>query len=193
MSATAVTTTPYLRSKIHPLKFALWVACGSILMVFAALTSAYIVRHAAGNWLEFKMPTPFIVSTFVMLLSSVTLHIAYRAFKSGKEQLFKPMLLVSLLLACGFLILQYQGWLALEEIGLPLKTNASGDFVYALSWLHAGHVLGGVAAILVATTVAYSVKFNVTPKRKLRLELTLTYWHFVDFLWVYLFLFFLLQ
>jgi cytochrome c oxidase subunit 3 len=97
------------------------------------------------------------------------------------------------MLALGFLFLQYQGWTGLEEIGLPLKTNASGDFVYALSWLHAGHVLGGIAALLVATIVAFSLKFKVTPKRKLRFELTLTYWHFVDFLWVYLFLFFLLQ
>ncbi len=193
MSATAVTTTPYLRSKIHPLKFALWVACGSILMIFASLTSAYIVRHAAGNWLEFKMPTPFIYSTIVMLLSSASLHIAYKAFKAKNEKLFKPMLLITLVLAFGFLISQYQGWVGLEKIGLPLKTNASGDFVYALTWLHAGHVLGGVAALLVATIVAFSAKFKVSEPRKLRLELTLTYWHFVDFLWVYLFLFFLLQ
>jgi cytochrome c oxidase subunit 3 len=193
MSTTTITTTPYLRSKIHPLKFALWVACGSMLMVFASLTSAYVVRHAAGNWLEFQMPNAFFYSTAVILLSSVTLHIAYNAFKNENEKLYKPMLLVSMILALGFLYLQYQGWTGLEEIGLPLKTNASGDFVYALSWLHAGHVLGGIAALLVATIVAFSVKFKVTPKRKLRFELTLTYWHFVDFLWVYLFLFFLLQ
>ncbi|KAA3636193.1 MAG: cytochrome oxidase subunit III [Bacteroidetes bacterium] len=193
MSTTTLTTTPYLRSTIHPLKFALWVACGSMLMVFAALTSAYVVRHASGNWLEFQMPRPFFYSTIVMLLSSVTLHIAYNAFKNGKENLYKSLLVVSMLLALGFLYTQYLGWMGLESIGLPLKTNASGDFVYALSWLHAGHVLGGVAALLVATIVAFSMKFKVTAARKLRFELTLTYWHFVDFLWVYLFLFFLLQ
>ena len=190
MSTTTLTTTPYMRSKIHPLKFGLWVACGSMLMVFASLTSAYVVRHASGNWLEFKMPTAFIYSTLVMLLSSITLHTAYNAFKSGKEKLYKPMLLMTMVLALFFLYLQYQGWMGLEAIGLPLKTNASGDFVYALSWLHAGHVLGGVGALMVATIVAFSLKFKVTPVRTLRLELTLTYWHFVDFLWVYLLLFF---
>ena len=191
MSTAAV--KPYLRSKIHPMKFALYVGCGSVLMIFAALTSAYVVRHGAGNWLEFKMPSPFFYSTVIILLSSFTLHVAYKAYKTNKEKLFTPMLIISLFLSIAFLVLQYQGWLALAEIGLPLRTNASGDFVYALSWLHAAHVLGGVAAIIVATIMAFSAKFVFSEKRRLRLELTLTYWHFVDFLWVYIFLIFLLQ
>ena len=191
MSTVAV--KPYSRNKIHPMKFALYVGCASVMMIFAALTSAYVVRHGAGNWLEFKMPMPFFYSTAVILLTSLTLHIAYKAYKTNKEKVFKSMLVISLLLSVAFLVLQYQGWLGLGAIGLPLKTNASGDFVYALSWLHAAHVLGGVTVIIITSLRAFSTKFSFSENRRLRLELTLTYWHFVDILWVYIFLIFLLQ
>ena len=67
--------------RVHPQKFALWVACASIVMMFAALTSAYIVRQSGGNWLEFRLPNIFFINTIVMLLSSVALHSSYIFFK----------------------------------------------------------------------------------------------------------------
>ncbi|MEL6276856.1 MAG: cytochrome oxidase subunit III, partial [Bacteroidota bacterium] len=73
------------RNKIHPLKMTLWVAIASIVMMFTALTSAYVVRQAAGNWLEFDIPNIFYVSTLVIVVSSLTLHGAYLAFKRGAE------------------------------------------------------------------------------------------------------------
>ncbi len=183
----------YRRNKIHPKKFALWTACASILMMFAALTSAYIVRKAAGNWLEFRLPDIFLLNTVVILLSSATLHTSYRAFKKGNERLYKNLLAVTAILGLSFLVLQYQGWLALQAIGVELTTNPSGSFIYVISGIHAAHILGGVAALIIALIHAYSLKYKVTPARKLRFELTLTYWHFVDFLWVYLLLFFIMQ
>jgi len=187
------TVKPYLQSKIHPLKFALWVGIGSILMVFASLTSAYVVRQASGNWIEFVMPKAFYISTALIILSSVLLHLSYLAFKREEERPYKNYLLGAGILGVGFLIFQYQGWLTMMEYGLPLRTNASGDFTYILSWLHAGHVLGGLLAIAISILVAFSIPFKVTASRKLRLELVLTYWHFVDILWIYLLLFFILQ
>lgn len=181
------------RNKIHPKKFALWVACASMSMLFAALTSAYMVRQASGNWLEFPLPNIFFVNTAVILLSSVTLHAAYIAFKRERENLFKGLLLTSLLLGLGFVVMQFQGWEALAAMGVPLKLNPSGDFVYAMSWVHLAHLLGGIAAILIALIVAFSRPFKKTPARQLRLELTLTYWHFVDGLWLYLIVFLVLQ
>ena len=89
--------------------------------------------------------------------------------------------------------MQYQGWKALQAIGVELTTNPSSSFIYVISGIHAAHVLGGVAALLVATMHAFSLPFKVTGARKLRFELTLIYWHFVDFLWVYLFVFFMIQ
>ena len=183
----------YRRNKIHPKKFALWVACASILMLFAAWTSAYIVRKASGNWLEFRLPDIFLVNTAVILLSSVTLQGSYTAFKKGKEQLYRGLLVATAVLGLAFLVLQYQGWLTLASIGVELTTNPSGSFVYVISGAHAAHILGGVAVLIIAMIHAFALPYKVTPARKLRFELTLTYWHFVDFLWVYLLLFFLLQ
>lgn len=171
------------------MKFGMWIAIGSIAMMFTALTSAYIVRQAAGNWLEFQLPNIFYLSTVVIVASSLTLHGSYLAFKREAEGMYKGLLLVTFLLAIAFIVLQYQGWLALVDLGVPLKTNPSGDFVYAISGIHAVHVIGGLGALIVGLLVAFSQPFRVTKARKLRFELKLIYWHFVDLLWVYLVIF----
>jgi cytochrome c oxidase subunit III len=181
------------RNKIHPKKFALYVAFVSIMMMFAGLTSAYIVRQAAGNWLEFRLPNMFYVSTLIILTSSATLHFAYQGFLNGNEKIYKGLLLVSLVLGFTFMVTQYLGWQQLTAIGVDLKGNPAGSFVYVLSGIHVIHVLGGVAAILMAVIHAFTLDYKVTPVRKLRFELTNQYWHFVDLLWVYLLLFMLLQ
>ena len=191
MNATVANT--YRRSKIHPKKFALYTACVSILMMFVAFTSAYIVRQAAGNWLEFSLPNVFYWSTLVILLSSLSLHASYLAFKRGQVARYRYLILVTFGLGLLFLVLQYQGWLAMQDIGVGLKTNPSGSFIYVISGVHAAHVLGGIAALAVAALHAFSLPYKLLPGRKLRFELTLTYWHFVDFLWVYLLLFFTFQ
>lgn len=188
MNAT-VANGSYRRNKIHPKKFALYAGCASILMMFVAMTSAYIVRQAAGNWLEFKLPNVFLYSTIVIIASSLTLQGAYRAFINGNSSVYRSLLTLTLGLGLGFLVLQYQGWLAMRDIGVELVGNPSGSFVYVISALHAAHILGGIAALVVAMLHAYSLPHKVTPVRKLRFELTLTYWHFVDFLWIYLFIF----
>ncbi|MFZ4543263.1 MAG: cytochrome c oxidase subunit 3 [Saprospiraceae bacterium] len=181
------------KSKIHPKKFGLYIAFASIIMMFTGLTSAHIVRQSAGNWLEFKIPSIFFISTFVILLSSLTLHLSYKGFLNGNERQYKWLLLLSAILGFTFIILQYEGWLQLNAIGVDLKGNPSGSFVYAISGIHAAHVLGGIGAIAIALLHAFSLKYKVTPVRKLRFELTAHYWHFVDFLWVYLIVFLVLQ
>jgi len=193
MDTVVAQNNQYRRNKIHPKKFALLVACASITMMFAAFTSAYIVRQAQGNWLEFRLPDIFFTNTLVILLSSLTLHAAYISFKKGKENRYKGLLVVTFLLGLTFVGLQYQGWLALMDIGVELTTNPSGSFVYVISGVHAAHVLGGVAALLVAMLHAFTLKYKVTEQRKLRFEMTLVYWHFVDLLWVYLIIFFIIQ
>lgn len=181
------------RNRIHPKKFGLLLACASIIMMFAGLTSAYLVRQAAGNWLEFQLPVLFGINTALMVASSVVLHFAYIGFRRGNEKQYKNLLLLALLMGLAFLVLQYQGWKALQAVGVELTTNPSSSFVYVISGIHAAHVLGGVAALLVATMHAFSLPYKVTGARRLRFELTLIYWHFVDFLWVYLFVFFMIQ
>lgn len=183
----------YNQSKINPHKLALWIAIGSIIMMFAAFTSAYVVRRAAGNWLEFKLPDIFMVNTVVILLSSLTLQLAYTGFKQKKEQQYKGFLIATFLLGFAFVVLQYQGWEAMTEIGATFTVNPSSSFIYVISGLHAAHVLGGIAALTVALTHAYVLPYKPTLRRKQRFELVVHYWHFVGILWVYLMVFFMVQ
>jgi cytochrome c oxidase subunit III len=180
-------------SKIHPKKFGLYLACASIVMMFAGLTSAYIVRQGAMNWAEFAMPKWFFISTAVILSSSVALHASYLAFKKGNATMYRTLLVVAFALGLVFMVTQYLGWQALHSYGLDLKENHSFAFILAISGLHAAHVLGGIAAIAIALIHAFTLKYAVTEKRLLRFEMTLHYWHFVDILWVYLLLFFIFQ
>ena len=180
-------------NKIHPVKFGLWIAMASITMMFGAFTSAFIVRRAAGNWVEFNLPNIFYVSTIVLLLSSITLHSSYKAFVAEQWAKYRSLLIVSFLLGLGFVVLQYLGWQELFSIGIDLKGNPSGSFLYMLTGVHVLHIIGGLAALIIALINAYSLKLKVTAKRKLNFELTLQYWHFVDLLWVYLLVFLLLS
>jgi cytochrome c oxidase subunit 3 len=166
---------------------------GSIIMMFGSLTSAYIVRQAAGNWLEFRMPDIFFFSTVVILLSSGALHGSYWAFKNKKENLYRLLLPFTLILGIAFVVMQYKGWMTLYQMGVALDGNPGGSFFYVISGVHAAHVIGGLFAIAVAVLHAFSLSFKPTEKRRRRFQLVLHYWHFVDFLWLYLFLFLLIQ
>ena len=181
------------RNRIHPHKFALFVAIASIVMMFGAFTSAYIVRRSAGNWLEFRLPGIFFFNTAVIILSSLTLQLSFNAFKKGLERRYKFFLIATFLLGLTFVALQYHGWQSLNEIGATFTANPSSSFIWVISGLHAAHVLGGIAALTVALTHAYALPFKPIFKRRLRFELIVTYWHFVGILWLYLVLFFVLQ
>jgi cytochrome c oxidase subunit III len=181
-----VRTPEYSRNKIHPHKLTLWVGIGSIIMIFAALTSAFVVRRAAGNWLEFELEPIFFYNTLVILASSVTLHLSYTGFRNGQEQRYKLMLLLTMLLGLAFVVLQYMGWAAMTAKGLPITINPSASFVYVIPGVHAAHVLGGIVALVVATIHAYALPYKPVPHRLLRFELVVQYWHFVGVLWVYL-------
>lgn len=183
----------YRSNNIHPLKFALWVGIATIIMMFGAFTSAYLVRRAAGNWYEFRLPDIFWLSTAVIVLSSLTLHASYRAFTRGAERPYKSWLVTTLVLGLLFVVLQYAGWQAMTAMGATFTVNPSSSFIYVISGVHAMHVLGGVTALIVALIHAYALPFKPTPRRRLRFELVVHYWHFVDVLWVYLFIFFLVQ
>ena len=181
------------RNKIHPQKFALWISFASSMMVFMAFTSAFLVRQAQGNWMEFKLPDVFFLNTAIILASSITLHTAYLQFLKRNFNAYKTLLTITLILGFAFLAGQYVGWQALANSGVPLTMNPSGDFIYVISGAHALHIVGGIAALIIAIIHAYGLPNTVTPLRKLRLELTLSFWHFVDFLWLYLLIFFVLQ
>ncbi len=186
----SVVTASYINrnNRIHPLKFGLWIGMGSIIMMFGAFTSAYLVRQAAGDWLEFKLPSIFFISTVVLLISSVTLHFSFKSFVK-EDRNYRYMLWLSFILGIAFIMLQYQGWMQLYNVGIDLKGNPSGGFLYVISGLHVLHVVGGLIAMIIAIIGSVLIKGKITHRRKINFELTLHYWHFVDLLWVYLLLF----
>lgn len=186
---TDVNINPGYRSRVHPQKFALWLSFASIIMMFGALTSAYIVKQAAGNWLEFALPMEFIFSTIAIVASSICLHVSFKAFQKRNRAVHKYGLIAGFILGITFVVLQYFGWNTLFSVGVDLKGNASGSFFYLITGLHAVHVLGGIAALCVALYHTFSLPFNVTVKRVHRYELVVQYWHFVDILWLYLLIF----
>lgn len=180
------------RNKIHPKKFALYASCASIVMLFASLTSGYIVRQSQGNWVEFALPPSFYISTLCIVCSSLMIHLSYIFFKKNATVLYRSLLIATFLLAIGFCVYQYFGWMEIRDIsGLPLGANPSADFVYVLTMLHVAHVFGGMVVLLTALFHAFYLTHRVTKTRLLRFELSMIYWHFVDFVWLYLLLFFI--
>lgn len=179
------------RNRIHPHKFTLWVAMGSLIMMFAGMTSAYIVRSNQANWLEFPLPGIFWYSTFVIVLSSVTMHLALKAFKAREMQRYRTLITITVLLGLGFAVLQFLGFKDLQGHGVQLLwqgSNPSASFLAIITGLHVLHVVGGIVALLVIFFRAYSLRsktYNTVP-----VEIVSTYWHFVDILWIYLFIFF---
>ena len=178
------------RKRIHPHKFIMWIAMGSIVMMFAGLTSAYLVRRSQANWLEFDMPPIFWLSTAVILISSVTMYLALKSFKARLMQRYRLFITLTALLGALFAALQYSGFNYLYSHGVQvfgIGSNPSASFLGIIIGLHALHVLGGVIALFVIFLRAYSARvkrYNVTA-----VEVISTYWHFVDILWIYLFIF----
>lgn len=180
-------------NRINPQKFALWLAMASIIMMFGAFTSAYIVKQAAGNWLEFPLPTLFFINTGIIIVSSIALQYAFNSFKSLNERGYKSGLLLTFILGICFVVLQVKGWNELFSIGIDLKGNPSGSFLYLITGVHAAHVIGGIAALFVAIFHAFTLKFKPNKNRKNRFELVVQYWHFVGLLWIYLLGFLILK
>lgn len=178
------------RQRIHPHKFVLWVGLGSILMMFAGLTSAYIVRRSQANWLEFSLPPVFWYSTIAILASSLTIHLSYKAFKAREMARYRLLITVTAVLGTLFAVLQGLGFQYLYSNGVNLfgvGSNPSASFLGIITGLHALHVLGGVIAIIVIVLRAYSSRTK--SYNTITIELVSTYWHFVDILWIYLFIF----
>jgi len=178
------------RKKIHPHKFNLWVGIGSLLMMFAGLTSAYIVKRNQPNWQSFELPVFFWYSTAAIILSSVTIFLAEKAFKQREMKKYRTLVIVTLVLGALFIFFQVLGFQQFWNQGLPLGKNVSNDFLYVIVGLHAAHVVGGLVALIVLFAKAFSTKtrtYNSVP-----VELVSTYWHFVDVLWIYLLIFLLM-
>lgn len=183
------TRMPDQRKKIHPHKLAMWIAIGTMMMMFGGLTSGYIVRKAQGDWRYFDIPPVFYVSTAVILISSFTLHFGIRAFKKRMMPRFQVLITTTLALGILFGILQVVGFYTLYDNNIRVDGNVSESFLYVMSWAHLLHILGGIIALLIVFFRAFRTRVKVY--NATGLEIVASFWHFVDILWIYLFVFFL--
>ncbi|MFC0185108.1 cytochrome c oxidase subunit 3 [Pseudarcicella hirudinis] len=172
---------------MNPKKFLLWLFIVSIMMMFAAFTSAYLVRKAEGNWLEFKLPVLFWYSSAVLLISSISMHIAYLAAKKDNINTLRIAISITFVLGLVFLVMQLFGWKELVAVNVYFVGNPSGSFVYVFSGLHGLHLISGLVVLCFAFVSAFRLKIHA--KALNQIQICATYWHFLDILWLYLFFF----
>jgi cytochrome c oxidase subunit III len=185
MAITKEETKPVL--SVNKWKFITWLFIITILMLFASQTSAYLVRRAEGNWVEFSLPIIFYWSTAVLLVSSIFMHLALSAAKKDEFKKLRLFISATFVFGLAFLIMQYMGWQELQQSGVYLKGNPSGSFMYILTGLHAFHLISGLIVLLFSLVSAF--KLNIHAKNLTQIEVCGTYWHFLDILWIYLFVF----
>ena len=170
------------------LKQLLWIGIGSIVMFFAGLTSAYVVRKPEGNWVEFLLPDWFLYSTIIIVLSSMILILAKRRIHA--HTVSSNLILGTFFLGIIFSYFQFRGWQELTNQGVFLTgkgSNVSGSFLYVITLAHLIHLIGGLIAILITAIKTRIGKYSI--KECLGFDLTSIYWHFVGLLWIYLFIF----
>lgn len=180
--------------KMHPKKFALMLLIIGMVMLFAGLTSAFLVRKAEGNWLNFNLPVHFIYSTVAVLVGSLTMYLAYRSAKNDNILMVQILMGLTLISGLAFVYFQYEGFLNLADRGIyfaPPRGSegglVSGSFVLTLVGMHLLHLLGGL--IFVTVVFVKSLLYKVHKKNTLSISMCNTYWHFVGILWIYLYLF----
>lgn len=176
---------------MNPKKFALWLFMASVLMLFASWTSAYIVRRAEGDWVQFDLPALFTYSAIVIVISSITMQLAYFAAKKDQLDKVKSLVWTTTGLGLVFLVLQVLGFGALVSQSVYLVGNPSGSFVYLITGVHGLHVISAILFLLIVS--ASAAKGRIHSGRMAQMEMCTTYWHFLGALWVYLFVFFLLN
>jgi len=174
-------------------KMMMWFGIVSLSMMFAGLTSAYIVSAERRDWLsDFELPQAFYISTLVIVLSSLSMIITKSAVKAGKNTLATASLFVTLGLGIAFVVLQFVGFDQIIAEGYFFtgsESTVTTSFIYAFVISHIVHVAAGILVLLVI--VVQQIRGKYSKNQMLGLELGATFWHFVDILWVYLFLFFM--
>lgn len=183
---------PIVSKNSNAKKMMLWFGIVSLIMTFAGWTSAYIVSSSRADWMQdFQLPQAFWVSTFVLLLSSLTYWMASRSIKSGKQSNATRLLAFTLLLGIAFIGIQFLGYSQMIASGYYFTgptSNITLSYVFLISAVHILHVAAGIISLLVVFIQQLRGKYS--PETMLGLELGLTFWNFVDVLWVYLILFF---
>lgn len=168
----------------------LWVAMAGMTMIFASLTSAYVVRQADSDWLAFELPSVFYYSTAIIVLSSISLIFADMSAKKSNQRGVRLGLLLTFMLSLAFVISQFEAWGQMMDQGLYLSgSGISSSFLYILTLVHLLHVFGGNITLLVTTINGFKGKYN--SDNKLGIELASWYWHYLTGVWMFLLIFLL--
>ena len=181
---------PDLQASGSRYRIGVWVTMASILMLFTALSSAYIVRAASSSdWVPLVMPRILLLSTALILVSSGTLETARRKLKIARRGAYKSWLLVTVVLGLGFLASQLLAWRQLARQGVYVASNPHSSFFYLLTAAHGVHLLGGLTALGYLSLRNRGPRGNqlAVGKAQARADAVTLYWHFMDFLWLYLF------
>lgn len=172
-------------------KMMLWFGIISLIMSFMGWTSAFIVSSSRPDWLsDFRLPNAFIISTVVIVVSSITFLLAKKALKNGQHKATSLWLLVTLVLGIVFIYNQFAGFRQIIDLGYNFTgptSNVTMSYVYLIALVHILHVVVGLICLLVVIYNHFKQKYSAT--NMLGFELAATFWHFIDILWVYLFLF----
>ena len=190
MNTISIEEKKEIREKVA--KPLLWIGMVSMSMVFAGLTSAYVVRLGKGEWLSFELPQLFYFSTAFIMISSVTMNWVLVSAKKDNFKNVKIASLLTLLLGIAFIVCQFKAWGTLVDAHIVFAgkySNPAGSFLYVLTGLHLVHLLGGLIAVTVVWAKSLKQKYN--SQNLLGLKLCAIFWHFLDVLWIYLFLFLL--
>ena len=169
----------------------LWVSMISMTMMFAGLTSAYVVSRKRADWVSFDLPNAFYTSTILIILSSLTFIVAKHFIKKDNRKLTTITLLSTLILGIGFVYFQFKGFNQLFDAGFVFagaQSTVKSSFIIGISLAHIAHIAAGIIVLLVVSINHFNKKYS--SKDSLGLELGAIFWHFVDILWIYLFLFF---
>ncbi|MBN4070091.1 heme-copper oxidase subunit III [Olleya sp. AH-315-F22] len=172
-------------------KMMLWFGIVSLIMSFAGLTSAYIVSSTREDWLaDFQLPNAFAISAIVIIISSLTFILAKKALKEDRRKFVTIWLWITLILGVVFIYNQFLGFNQIIDLGYNFTgptSNITMTFIFIIAFVHILHVAIGLFCLLVVIYNHFKQKYNA--KNMLGFELAATFWHFVDILWLYLFLF----
>ena len=188
---TTMTAEEHKSRTARSYKLLLMFAMISMIMMFAGLTSAFVVSKSRADWLkDFQLPTAFYYSTLVIIGCSITFHMAKKAIQKDKQQATTTFLLATLVLGILFVVLQFVGFGQIVSSGYYFtgaESSITTTFLYIVTVVHLLHLAGGLIALFIIIYKQFKTKYNST--QTLGIELGAMYWHFLDLLWVYLFLF----
>lgn len=191
MIAMNLTEGPEAAKVARAKKNILWFGIISLTMSFAGLTSAYVVSKERPDWVTtFEIPQAFYVSLVLILISSATFIMAQRAVKRENHSQGMVLFIVTLLLGIAFVVFQFVGFSEIIKSGYNFTGPTSSittSFIYLMVLLHVAHVVGALIALMVVIYNHYKQKYR--NGKTLGIELAATFWHFVDLVWIYLFLF----